>query len=176
MISLENETKNDKLFSKINNHMYLGTYISTHYTLTIGDDKAYFEKNPGLFGCIWFCSQCGIPMFGKDNVQVDHIIPLAGLGINRTINTVAICPRCNREKSDKCGKYAVKGVIAKFFEATLFSIQKIVLQILVFILKILHGIVTGIARAVGTVFSLFSTEAKIIVIIIVALAILLIFI
>lgn len=47
--------------------------------------KAYFEKNPGLFGCIWFCSQCGIPMFGKDNVQVDHIIPLAGLGINRTI-------------------------------------------------------------------------------------------
>lgn len=89
--------------------------------------KAYFEKNPGLFGCIWFCSQCGIPMFGKDNVQVDHIIPLAGLGINRTINTVAICPRCNREKSDKCGKYAVKGVIAKFFEAALFTIQKIVL-------------------------------------------------
>ena len=25
--------------------MYLGTYISTHHTLTIGDDKAYFEKN-----------------------------------------------------------------------------------------------------------------------------------
>ena len=45
VISLENETKNDKLFSKINNHMYLGTYISTHYTLTIKDDKAYFEKN-----------------------------------------------------------------------------------------------------------------------------------
>ena len=135
--------------------------------------KAYFEKNPGLFGCIWFCSQCGIPMFGKDNVQVDHIIPLAGLGINRTINTVAICPRCNREKSDKCGKYAVKGVIAK---AALFTIQKIVLQVFVFILKILHGIVTGITRAVGTVFSLFSTEAKIIIVIIVALVILLIFI
>lgn len=45
VISLENETKNNKLLSKINNHMYLGTYISTHYTLTIGDDKAYFEKN-----------------------------------------------------------------------------------------------------------------------------------
>ena len=45
VISLENETKNDKLFSKINNHTYLGTYISTHYTLTIRDDKAYFEKN-----------------------------------------------------------------------------------------------------------------------------------
>ncbi len=45
VISLENETKNDKLLSKINNHMYLGTYISSHYTLTIKDDKAYFEKN-----------------------------------------------------------------------------------------------------------------------------------
>ena len=37
--------KTINFFSKINNHMYLGTYISTHYTLTIGDDKAYFEKN-----------------------------------------------------------------------------------------------------------------------------------
>ena len=45
VISLENETKNDKLLSKINNHMYLGTYISSHYILTIKDDKAYFEKN-----------------------------------------------------------------------------------------------------------------------------------
>lgn len=45
VISLENETKNDQLFSKINNHMYLGTYVSSHYTLTIKDDKAYFEKN-----------------------------------------------------------------------------------------------------------------------------------
>lgn len=45
VISLENETKNDKLLSKINNHTYIGTYISTHYTLTISDDKAYFEKN-----------------------------------------------------------------------------------------------------------------------------------
>lgn len=80
------------------------------------------------------------------------------------------------KKSDKCGKYAVKGVIAKFFEAALFTIQKIVLQVFVFILKILHGIVTGITRAVGTVFSLFSTEAKIIIVIIVALVILLIFI
>ena len=45
VISLENETKNDKLLSKINKHTYLETYISTHYTLTISDDKAYFEKN-----------------------------------------------------------------------------------------------------------------------------------
>ena len=45
VISLENEAKNDKFVSKIKNQTYLETYISTHYTLTIEDDKAYFEKN-----------------------------------------------------------------------------------------------------------------------------------
>ncbi len=43
--------------------------------------KAYFEKNPGLFGCIWFCSQCGIPMFGKykcDAYIIDHSFALTG--------------------------------------------------------------------------------------------------
>lgn len=25
----------------------------------------YFKKNPGLLGCIWFCSQCGVPLKGK---------------------------------------------------------------------------------------------------------------
>ena len=45
VISLENEAKNDKFVSKIKNQTYLETYISTHYTLIIGDDKAYFEKN-----------------------------------------------------------------------------------------------------------------------------------
>lgn len=108
---------------------------------------AYFKKNPGLFGCIWFCSQCGIPMFGKDNVQVDHIIPLASIGLNRTINTVAICPKCNREKSDKCGKYVVKGVFAKILEVILFTLQKIILHTLVLILRILHAILTGIFSA-----------------------------
>lgn len=100
--------------------------------------SAYFRKNPGLFGCIWICSQCGIPMIGRHNVQVDHIIPLAGIGINRTINTVAICAKCNSEKSDKTGKYVVKGVIAKCFEMTYFTLQKIILQLLVGILRIIH--------------------------------------
>lgn len=126
---------------------------------------AYFKKNPGLFGCIWFCSQCGIPMFGKDNVQVDHIIPLAGLGINRTINTVAICSKCNSEKSDKGGKYAVKGIIAKIFEATLFTIQKIVLQFVVLILRILHAIIFGIVNIIKLIFSLLGQEAKIVLLV-----------
>ena len=45
VISLENEAKNDKFISKIKNQTYLETYISTHYTLIVGDGNAYFEKN-----------------------------------------------------------------------------------------------------------------------------------
>ena len=45
VISLENETKNNKLLSKINNRTYMGTYISTNYRLSIGNDEAYFEKD-----------------------------------------------------------------------------------------------------------------------------------
>lgn len=125
---------------------------------------AYFDRNPGLFGCIWFCSQCGMPMFGRDNVQVDHIIPLAGMGINRTINTVAICPKCNREKSDKVGKYAVKGVFAKICEVVLFTAQKIILLTIVAILKILHTILKAVWDLLKMVFSLLGFQARVVVI------------
>lgn len=135
---------------------------------------AYFNKNPGLFGCIWICSQCGIPMFGKENVQVDHIIPLAGLGINRTINTVAICPACNREKSDKGGKYIVKGLFAKIIEATLFTIQKFVLKLLVIVLRVLHTIIFAILDLLKFSIMCLSTEAK--VILAIALILIIIFI
>ena len=106
--------------------------------------EAYFQKNPGLFGFIWFCSQCGIPLFGKDNVQVDHIVPLASWGINRTINTVAICPKCNKEKSAKGGVYIVKGSIAKIFEIFLFSIQKLFLHLVVILIRLIHAVLFGI--------------------------------
>lgn len=132
---------------------------------------AYFNKNPGLFGCIWFCSQCGIPMFGRENVQVDHIIPLAGMGINRTINTVAICPKCNREKSDKGGKYIVKGVFAKIIEATVFTLQKWLLKLLVFILRILHAIFTAVIDLLKFIFLCLGKEAKIVIIVIIMIVI-----
>lgn len=97
----------------------------------------YFKKNPGLFGCIWFCSQCGIPLKGKDKVEVDHIIPpsmfarkkykgtklisntsLLAVALNSSFNTVAICPSCNSKKSDKVGIYTIKGAASKGVEVT----------------------------------------------------------
>lgn len=89
--------------------------------------REYFKRNPGIYGCVWFCAYCGKPLFGKKQVEVDHVVPLAGMGINRTINTVAACRPCNRKKSDKGGMYAVEGSFGKVFETFLFTMQKIIM-------------------------------------------------
>ena len=77
----------------------------------------YFKKNPGIYGNIWFCSQCGKILIGKYNVVIDHIMPLNNVaGVNRTFNTVAICQKCNSSKSDSVDYRVVKGYLAKLFE------------------------------------------------------------
>ena len=77
----------------------------------------YFKKNPGIYGNIWFCSQCGKILLGKHNVVIDHIMPLNNVaGVNRTFNTVAICQKCNSSKSDSVDYRVVKGYLAKLFE------------------------------------------------------------
>ncbi|WP_394861648.1 HNH endonuclease [Paraclostridium bifermentans] len=78
----------------------------------------YFKHNKGLFGCIYFCSQCGRPLLKKD-VEVDHIVPLAKMGINHKVNCVACCRHCNRSKSDKLDKRAIRGIIFKLIEEVL---------------------------------------------------------
>jgi 5-methylcytosine-specific restriction endonuclease McrA len=82
---------------------------------------AYFRKSPGLLGFIWFCSQCGKPLLGKHNVQVDHIIApsrvskkkynwkgqlksdtsILARALNTSFNLAAACGDCNRKKSNK---------------------------------------------------------------------------
>ena len=77
----------------------------------------YFKKNPGIYGNIWFCSQCGKILIGKHNVVIYHIMPLNNVaGVNRTFNTVAICQKCNSSKSDSVDYRVVKGYLAKLFE------------------------------------------------------------
>lgn len=88
----------------------------------------YFKKYPGLIhGHLWFCSQCSKPLWNKSSVQVDHILALGLGGVNRVINTVAICGRCNLKKSDKVGflgHYVVRGYVAKVIEVILFGIRR----------------------------------------------------
>lgn len=78
--------------------------------------RKYFEKNPGLFGCIWICSQCGKPLFGRKNVVVDHIMPLNKGGENNERNCTSICQKCNSSKSDVVDSRVLRGKIFKVFE------------------------------------------------------------
>lgn len=84
----------------------------------------YFKRNPGLFGILWFCSQCGKPLLTKHNVCIDHIIPLNKGGSNHHLNCTAICKRCNSSKSDKIDKRIFKGFIFKAFETVLMLGQR----------------------------------------------------
>lgn len=90
----------------------------------------YFKKYPGLVcGHLWFCSQCHRPIWNKRDVQVDHILALGSGGVNRTINTVAICATCNLRKSDKVGflgMYVIHGYVSKILEVVSFSLSKAV--------------------------------------------------
>lgn len=88
----------------------------------------YFKHNPGIFGCVWTCAYCHRPIIGKQNVQVDHIMPLNNvLGRNARYNLVAACAKCNRAKSDKVDGRVVKGYISKVFEVVIFGVQKIII-------------------------------------------------
>lgn len=99
---------------------YRNGMTTQEYRASYDYRSAYFEKNPGFFHCIWFCSQCGKPLFGKKNVQVDHIVPLNQGGKNDVSNCTAICGPCNRFKSDKVDSLTYHGVrrgkIFKVFE------------------------------------------------------------
>ena len=80
--------------------------------------REYFKQNPGLFGCVWFCSQCYKPLIGPKNVVVDHIIPLNKGGKNHVSNCTACCKACNSSKSDIVDGRVIKGQLFKLAEVT----------------------------------------------------------
>lgn len=105
--------------------------------------RQYFERNKGIGGYGYICSQCWKPMFKKENIQVDHIIPPSKLAtkkvkkiksgpnkgkevlvktsmmarfLNNSFNCAAICPDCNRRKSDKIDHRVFHGYAMKSLE------------------------------------------------------------
>lgn len=61
----------------------------------------YIKHNPGLFGSLYFCSQC-MKVMNVHEMEVDHIFPVSKFfAPNRVMNCTAICSRCNKIKSDK---------------------------------------------------------------------------
>lgn len=108
--------------------------------------EAYFKQNPGLFGCVWFCSQCFKPLIGKKNVVIDHIIPLSQGGRNHVSNCTAICRKCNLSKSDKIDGRIIRGGVFKIFESTLFRGQRGVGAAAGLTAGLAAGAVSGTAR------------------------------
>lgn len=86
--------------------------------------EEYFKRNPGLFGCIWFCSQCFRPLFGKSQVVIDHIVPLNKGGLNHVSNCTACCRKCNAEKSDIVDGRVVRGKIFKVVEQSFSNVNR----------------------------------------------------
>lgn len=96
--------------------------------------KQYFEKNHGIGGYGYVCSQCWKPMFKKEKIQVDHIIPPSRFAVekkkkgkhvktsvmarflNNSFNCAAICPDCNRRKSNKIDSRVLHGYAMKSVE------------------------------------------------------------
>ena len=83
----------------------------------------YLKHNKGFFfGHIYFCAICGKPIT-RENMEVDHIVPLNKQGVNHVVNCVATCRECNRKKSDKLDHRCVRQVFWKIFEEILIGIR-----------------------------------------------------
>lgn len=106
----------------------------------------YFKRNPGLFGCVWFCSQCFKPLIGKQNVVIDHIRPLNKGGLNHVSNCTACCHSCNTKKSDIVDGRMYRGYVFKFFESNLFRANRGVGAVAGLGLGLTAGAVSATAR------------------------------
>lgn len=146
-----------------NRNMNKGDYWRNSYDYR----GEYFKKNPGLFGCIWFCAYCGRPLFGRKQVQVDHVVPPSKFAhkkydrhgnlvkntsvmaetFNNEFNLVSSCAKCNRKKSDGVGLYTARGGIAKVLQTAMFRAQ----DALVHTGKLGWRVSKGTARAGGKV-------------------------
>lgn len=93
--------------------------------------KHYLEHNRGLLGSIYICSQCWAVM-SHNELEVDHIFPNSKwYAPNRVFNAVAICPSCNKKKTNKVTfKLQSKAIIAKLLEEFYIFVQKLVVSIL----------------------------------------------
>jgi len=84
----------------------------------------YMNHNKGIFNEYYICSQC-YKVIKKKEMEVDHILPNSKwFAPNRVFNCTSICSKCNKEKSNKMGKYVVKGILFKLVEEFCILVSK----------------------------------------------------
>lgn len=129
--------------------------------------REYFKSNPGIFGCVWICAYCGKPLLGKQNVVVDHIMPLNNvLGRNAKYNLVSSCQVCNSKKSDKVDHRVIQGYIAKGVQSVLFKIQSVVLLAAVAVWALICKVFNVIIHLLLAPFGKTSMTTKVIAIVV----------
>jgi 5-methylcytosine-specific restriction endonuclease McrA len=127
--------------------------------------EEYLRKNRGILGMLYICSQCFRPIVDIAKLEVDHIIPPSVLShkkrkagklisntsflsrqLNHSFNCVAICSRCNKEKSNQLGGYLVKAIAAKVIEIGFGMAQKLAVGALFAALMIASFLFKGIGK------------------------------
>lgn len=96
--------------------------------------EEYFRKNKGLFGRVYICTGCGVPIIDKSKAHVDHMIPpslalgktlsgrrksdgLLARALNHEFNCVIKCRTCNLRKGNRLTPMVIaKDVLGKSIE------------------------------------------------------------
>ena len=105
-------------------------------------------------------------MTNRKDVQVDHIIPPSRLAkkrrtlfgrvkhrniltdaMNTYVNTVAICPECNKKKSDKVDYRIARGYAMKTVEVALINVQNFIIFALGLLLKGIYFAIKYVLKA-----------------------------
>lgn len=90
--------------------------------------KTYFDTHKSANGKMWRCAYCG-HLYKRYDVEVDHIYPVdraqtdpelqnqlrkkGFTSINDPKNLVVACKDCNKKKSNKMGKWIIKGRLGR---------------------------------------------------------------
>ena len=99
--------------------------------------KKYLEHNHGIFG-YYICYLCLKPVT-KDEMEVDHIVPLSKGGPNHIINCVSSCRNCNRKKYDKIDNRTFRGIIFKIKEELILCFISVIKHIINFITSLINN-------------------------------------
>lgn len=123
--------------------------------------NVYFKHNKGIFHKWYLCAYCRRTFLQKDIVEVDHIVAvnvvkhsmlfrflfgILGKDVNDTMNLVGACRRCNRKKSDKGGKWILRGSTGSLIHRFLQDLSNLTENVLkkfwyVFMLLVIIGMV-----------------------------------
>lgn len=68
----------------------------------MGYREKWFQANPSMTG-LWMCSKCH-KAFSKEQIEIDHVLPVRKGGTDDLWNLQPMCRHCNRQKGKNQSK------------------------------------------------------------------------